>query len=78
MQVVMYSDDGSIRIIHGTDAKVIPVVDAVIAQAPAAVEARILDNTDLNTSASLADPRTPTSKAEFITKYPNAPRYNEA
>lgn len=79
MQVIIFTEDGNTHIIQGDAEKVKPVADAVILAAPTPPPAFLADNTELSTGVALADPRVPTSAAEFNTKYPNNQyHYNEA
>lgn len=74
LQVILFSTDGTKRIVRGTGVKVAAVVDAIIVAAPT-IQAFEMQDTPLATSATFADPQTPTSAASFDTTYPNR-RYN--
>lgn len=70
LQVIIYEDGGAKRIIRGTPSKVNAVVVPIVQAAPT-VQAFVMDETDLNTAATFADPRTPTSAADFASRYPD-------
>lgn len=74
LQVIVFEPSGTKIIVRGTGVKVAAVVDAIIVATPT-VQAFEMQETPLATSASFADPMTPTTAASFNASYPNK-QYN--
>lgn len=70
LQVIMYDGGAPVRIIRGTYDKVVAVVNPIIQSQPV-VEAFVMQDTPLANSASLVDPRTPTTATSYKNTYPN-------
>lgn len=69
LQVVIFGGDGSRRIIKGSPGQVQAAI-AYVAPAIPAPQAFTMQDTELATSASFDDPRTPVTATAYNNKYP--------
>lgn len=77
IQVIIYDPVNGNRIIQGTPELVQPVVNAYLAAVPSA-PAYEMQDTPLTNSATLVDPRTPSTPSGYAASYPGREYSNEA